>query len=241
MSRFCSACHRIPGAQVPVSGWSSLSGWCRCCLLNNLCSGQEFAVHRNRPLAQSAGEEYIGMSIFGEENKPAESFARYLQSPTLLAAAHEAGPLTRHLERTPLPLKQPIVKKADKKDHIRVIDLFDQWRAQQMGPFTEDSLAPFKTFCMSELTRQGYGDVSRIFSKQPKAIVGTQWSRADRLHHRIGQTKANFVCPLIGCGSQCTRKHNLNRKPHVTPSIYTTESLISSAPERPHRPHRSLL
>ncbi|KAF5327868.1 hypothetical protein D9619_004592 [Psilocybe cf. subviscida] len=102
------------------------------------------------------------------------------------------------------------VERANMQENIRVIDLFEKWRACQTDPLTEDGVVAFREFCVRELTRRGHRDVSRIFSKQPKAIVGTQVSRADRLHHRLEQTQANVVCPLVGCGSQFMRMHSLN-------------------------------
>jgi hypothetical protein len=148
--------------------------------------------------------------------------AAYLPSPTLSA---DTRPSTSdHSLSSPLPL----VKRAKNEKHFRVIDLFDKWYARQSGPFTEDSLAPFRAFCENELIRLGHMDASRLFSKQPKAIVGTQVSRADRLHQRHSQTRTIFVCPLSGCGAQCTRRHNLNRESHPMPIIYMSLNPVLS-------------
>lgn len=126
------------------------------------------------------------------------------------------------------PESLPVIRAAKKgrtDDHISVLDLFDHWSVCGTLPLTEHNLVAFRAYCESDLVRRGIQNASRLFTKRPKAIVGTQLSRIERANQRGHTITPLFLCPLAGCMSQCTRKHNLNRECSPASNESLTEPL----------------
>ncbi|KAF5327215.1 hypothetical protein D9619_004566 [Psilocybe cf. subviscida] len=164
------------------------------------------------PRTFGAGRQDSEMTISGRQHEAAlTTSVAHLPPPKSSADTGLASSAHSH-SSTPLPPPPP-GKRTDNRKHIEVSNLFDQWRALQPDPLTEDSSVRFRAFCANEMNRLGHVDIRNKFRRQPKAVVGTPVSRADREKHK--EATVNLPCPLPGCGSQFTRKHNLSREPYV--------------------------